>query len=149
MRATTESKDRLEKTIKIAAPAGEVWRALTDPVTLNRWMLDDRGTIESGWHKGDEVIIRAQINGKYESKGTVLESTPPNLLRYSSWTRVSRLPDKPENYSIVAFELAENGEETILKFTNANLIAEAAYEHANFYWSMALLELKKLVEAGG
>jgi uncharacterized protein YndB with AHSA1/START domain len=132
--------------VKIDAAASAVWRAITDPAMLSIWMLDDRGKVESDWTAGAPVRITSRINGKYESKGTVLEVIPRTLLRYSSWTRISRLPDKPENYSTVEFRLMEERQSTVLQLINANLIAEAAFEHSNFYWGIALQELKKLVE---
>jgi len=49
-----------------------------------------------------------------------------------SSSSLSRLPDNPEDYSLVEFRLTPAGDQTILTLTQSNLVAEAAYEHARF-----------------
>jgi uncharacterized protein YndB with AHSA1/START domain len=128
------------------APAPLVWFALVDGKSLSRWMLDGVGEVSSDWKPGSAVNVVSKFNGVYRSKGVVLVADPPRLLRYSSWTKISRLRDTPENYSIIEFALTQKDDLTTVQLTHENLIAKAAYEHSGFYWGTALLELKKVVE---
>jgi hypothetical protein len=65
------------------------------------------------------------------------------------WSRLSRLPDLPENYTVVRFELMPSDEGTTVTLAHSNFQNEAIYGHANFYWATALHRLKKVAEARG
>ena len=133
-------------TIEINAPAQMIWGALTNKDLLCKWMLDTEIEVNSTWQVGSEVTIQAKINGLYTSKGKVIVANPPNTLAYTSWTKISKLIDEPENYALVKFTLLEKPHGTLVTLTNSNLIAAAAFEHARFYWMVALNKLKLLVE---
>lgn len=134
------------KTILLNTTAAKVWEALTNPVLMKRWMSEEEIEIDSNWEVGGPMIVRGKVNGKYEYKGTILQIEPGKMLRYNSWNKISRLPDRPENYSVVEFQLVSTENQTSLTLTHSNLIAEAAYEHSNFYWGSALYAIKMLVE---
>ncbi len=72
---------------------------------------------------------------------------PQKVFAYTYWSKVTRLPDIPENYATIEFVLEAKDNQTILTFTTTNLIAETAYEHSNFYWGITLNVIKKLVES--
>jgi hypothetical protein len=113
---------------------------------LKLWMSDADLEVVSDWKAGSPISIRGKANGNYEYKGTILKFEPGKVLQYNSWVSISRLPDLPENYSIVEFTLAEKDNQTELKLTHSNLIAEAAFEHSRFYWRTALGMIKKIIE---
>ncbi|MES2680814.1 MAG: SRPBCC domain-containing protein [Bacteroidota bacterium] len=139
-------KTIVHKSIDIATSASKVWEALTDPALLKLWMADGEIAVSSDWKTGSDIVIKGNVNGKHEYRGTILEAKPGVLLRYNSWTRISRLPDQPENYSVVEFRLSPVETGTRLELTHSNLIAEAAFEHSNFYWGIALEVIKSTLE---
>lgn len=136
----------VSKSININASSSKVWEALTNPNLMKQWMMDAEIEIKTNWEPGSPIIISGKMNGHFEYKGTILQFEPEKILRYNSWTKISRLPDLPENYSVIEFRLTE-GNQTELTVIQSNLIAEAAYEHANFYWTSALNVLKHIAES--
>jgi len=60
-----------------------------------------------------------------------------------------RVPDSPDNYSAIDFQLESTESQTIVTLTHSNLIHEAQYEHSNFYWSVALQQIKRVTKNPG
>jgi hypothetical protein len=50
----------------------------------------------------------------------------------------SKLPDTPENYSHLTFELEENGDTTTLKYTQQGFANEEGKEHSMKNWKDVL-----------
>ena len=144
---TITSDNIVRKTVTIHADVSTVWKALTDPEVMKLWMWDSEIEILSDWNIGSSLSIRNTMNGKsYESKGTILQLEPNKVFQYSYWNSISRVPDEPENYSILDFRLFAEGDETRLLFTQSNFVGEATFEHANFYWNTALEVMKQFIE---
>lgn len=141
-----EKSTEVQKHITIDATAALVWNALTNNALLQEWMADEALDIKSDWKLGSNVLISGRANGSHTYKGCVLKHETEKLLRYSSWADVSNLPDEIQNYSIIEFTLSAKGNQTLLTLTHSNLIAEAAFEHSNFYWNTALHALKQLLK---
>lgn len=136
--------DIVAKTIRIHAGTTSVWDALVNPEKLKLWMADADFEIITDWKIGSEIHVRT---GKYyAAKGHVQQYEPEKVLEYTSWSKIMRLKDEPQNYSRIAFRLLRDGDNTLLELTHSNLLAEASYEHSNFYWFTALEELRKLLE---
>jgi len=68
------------------------------------------------------------------------------LFRYTYWSSMGKLEDKPENYAIVTYELAPAGVETILNIIQDNVETDESREHSESNWQWILTELKKFVE---
>jgi uncharacterized protein YndB with AHSA1/START domain len=137
----------ITKTITIHASTQKVWQALTIPELLNVWMLDDEISIVSEWKVGMPISIRGALHGlPFENKGMIAIFEPAKTLQYTSLSSLSKLEDKPENYSVLTFDLIGTDNQTALTFTQCNFPGEASYEHSNFYWGTALALLKKLAE---
>jgi hypothetical protein len=79
-------------------------------------------------------------------KGIILQCERENILRYSYWSSLSRLPDTPDNYSVVAFRLMPEANHTVLHFTHSNFPLESEYQHSNFYWNATLFKIKQMAE---
>jgi len=124
---------------------------LTDPQLMKRWMMSDIDIdIITDWSVGNPMVIRGTMNGKdFENRGTVLEFEPEKTLEYSHLGSLSRLPDQPENYAVVAFRLKPVGDQTALTLTLSNFATESIYRHLAFYWNVTLEVLKKMIEASG
>ncbi|HET9847542.1 MAG TPA: SRPBCC domain-containing protein [Candidatus Dormibacteraeota bacterium] len=133
--------------IDVEAPAPEVWKALTDLDTIPKYFFGSR--VQTDWRPGSPITWRGQWEGKaYEDRGKVLEVEPNRLLKVSHFSPLAGLPDKPENYHNLTFELDQHGHATRVSLTQDNNKNEAEAEHATKNWRTLLEGLKKVVEAG-
>lgn len=132
--------------IKIKANKEEVWDAVTNPDKIKQYFFGTNTV--SDWKKGSSLKFTGEWEGKtYEDKGTILDTEPGKLFRYTYWSSMGKLEDKPENYAIVTYELVPSGDETMLIVTQDNVATQEAKEHSEQNWKHVLGELKKLVES--
>jgi uncharacterized protein YndB with AHSA1/START domain len=141
----------MNKTVQINATTSKVWQMLTTPELMKKWMMSDIDIeIITDWKVGSPIEIRGTMNGKdFENKGTVLQFKPERALQYSHLSSLSRLPDRPENYAVVAFRLNPPGDQTTLTLTLSNFATESIYKHVAFYWNVTLEVLKQMIETSG
>jgi uncharacterized protein YndB with AHSA1/START domain len=133
------------ESIVIQAPIDRLWEALTQPDLIKQWFFGV--DTETDWKVGSPIVHRGEYQGKaYEDKGTILEIEPPQLLVHSHWSPVSGLPDAPENYERVSWELAERDGATELTIRESNLASDEAKSTSEQNWRMVLANLKKLLE---
>ena len=72
---------------------------------------------------------------------------PKKMLRYSHYSPLSGLPDKPENYHTVTIDVVPKGEQTtFVALTQDNNATEEEKQHSEKNWGMMLAGLKKLLE---
>lgn len=138
----------VERTIAINALPPTVWNALIRPELMKRWMAEPemRLEISTDWAVGSPITIRGFHHVRFENKGTVLQVEPCRVLRYTHLSSLSRLPDRPEHYSIVEFRLAAAQDETALTLTLGNFPTATIQKHLDFYWRTTLEILKRFVE---
>lgn len=136
----------VEKTIIINAGIEDVWSALTSPAAMEKW-LNVTGASTS-WRIGSPITFSTILEGThYHFHGTVLNyDEERRRLQYSYWSKLSRLPDLPENHAIVTMALEEKGQQTILLVKQERFSGEDDYRHANFHWEMTTRAFKKFVE---
>ena len=141
----------MNKTVQINATTSQFWQMLTTPELMKKWMMSDIDIeIITDWKVGSPIEIRGTMNGKdFENKGTVLQFEPERALQYSHLSSLSRLPDRPENYAVVAFRLNPPGDQTTLTLTLSNFATESIYKHVAFYWNVTLEVLKQMIETSG
>jgi len=138
----------LTKTVTINAPISKVWDALTNPAIMEKWMSESEIEISTDWQVGSPFVIRGKLHGiKFENTGRVLQFEPEKVLEYSHLSSISRLPDKPENYSSVEFRLAPMEKQTTLRVTLRNFPTESIYKHLVFYWNVTPEILKRMMES--
>ncbi len=140
------SENRTAKTsIILHAPAAKVWEALTRPELIKQYLFGTEVTTD--WRAGSPITYRGVWEGKpYEDKGQILEIVPEKRLVSTYWSAFSGLPDQPENYQMVSYELAPVEGGTRLTITQDNNASEEDVEHAEGNWNMVLESLKKVVE---
>jgi uncharacterized protein YndB with AHSA1/START domain len=141
----------MNKVVDINAPISQVWHVLTTPELMVNWMMPDiELNIITDWNVGSPILILGRMNGiNFENRGTVLKFEPEEVLQYSHWSSVSRLPDQSENYTLIEFKLTPAENQTTVKLTLRNFPTESIYKHLTFYWNITLQVLKKTIETQG
>jgi uncharacterized protein YndB with AHSA1/START domain len=134
---------QLKTTIK--APAFKVWEALTTPSVIKKYLFGT-DTI-TDWEKGGPIVFKGEWQGKsYEDKGTILEIKNNKLIKYSYWSSMSGIEDKPENYMIVTYEISGEDNNVTLSLTQENIPDEKTKTHSAENWKKVLENLKQVVE---
>lgn len=134
--------------IKINAPASRVWDTLTVPELIQQWMLDTPLRFLTEWRQGGTVLVRGDLHGlPFENRGEVLRFEPCRFLEYSHWSTLSLIPDTPENYSVLRFELCPQHSQTLLTLTIHDFLTFEIFKHLQFYWNTALHVLKEVAES--
>ena len=132
-------------TITIDAPAARVWQALTTPEILKKYYFG--ADILSDWKVGSPITYSGEWQGKpYQDKGRILAFEPEKLLIATHWSPLSGVPDSPENYHKVTYELSEQGGRTTLTLTQDNNATEEEKTQSDQFWKTLLEGLKKLLE---
>jgi len=135
-----------QATITIDAPASEVWRALTDPALIQQYLFGTQ--VSTDWHVGSPIIYKGVWQDQpYEDKGQVLQNEPQKLLVSTFWSSLGGLPDLPENYKTVRYELSNAGSVTRLTITQDNNATQEEADHSTQNWNMVLQGIKKLLES--
>ena len=132
-------------TIAINAPAARVWDALTQPEIIKRYLFGTQVTTD--WRVGSPIVYEGTWEGKaYQDKGKVLQVEPGKLLVSTFWSSLSGLPDVPENYQTVRYELSAEGSGTRLTVMQDNNATQEDANHSAQNWNMVLDGIKKLLE---
>lgn len=134
------------QSITIDAAIDDVWKAITTPSAIEQWFFGVQ--TETDWQPGNSIVHRGEWQGKpYEDKGTILRIEPPTLLVHTHWSAMSGLPDEPENYEEIRWELAEREGGTLLTLSESNLASEEAKTASEQAWTTVLGNLKQLLES--
>jgi uncharacterized protein YndB with AHSA1/START domain len=131
--------------VDVAAPAAEVWAALTHPVLIAQYFFGT--TVETDWQPGSPITWKGEYQGKaYEDKGEVVEVKPHQRLKVTHFSPMTGLPDEPENYHAITYEIEDRGDASHLSLSQDNNKDEAEAEAASKTWSTMLDGLKNTVE---
>ncbi len=124
-----------------------VWRALTDPDQVSRWMVGTQ--VSSDWQVGSPITWRGEMDGRsYEDKGEILAVDEPTRLSMTHYSPLMGQADEPQNYHTVTYDLAPEGDGTVVALSqDGNDSAEQA-EQFSANWQSMLDALKSTVEAG-
>ena len=129
----------------INIPMSKVWDALTKPHIIKQYLFGTEVTTD--WQVGSPITYKGLWNGKaYEDKGKVVQIEVEKLLVSTFWSSLSGLPDVPENYKTVRYELTADGNGTRLTITQDNNESQEDANHSEQNWKMVLDGLKKLLE---
>lgn len=135
----------LKKDLKIETPVAEVWEALTNPAILKQTMFGC--DVVTNWKIGSNILFKGNWEGnEFVDKGTILDFQEGRSYEYDYWSNFSGLPDLPENYSIIKFQLDKSDNGTMLSLEQRNFATHTMYEHSDKNWDIALNSLKELVE---
>lgn len=133
--------------IDVAAPPSDVWKALTDPELIAKYFFGSQ--VKTDWQPGSPIVWKGEYEGKsYEDKGEILDVEPNRRLRVTHFSPMAGLPDKPENYHTLTYELDDRGGGTHVSLSQDNNGSKEEADHSTANWEMVLNGLKKTVEAG-
>jgi len=131
--------------ISIKAPASKVWDALTKPELIKQYLFGTQVTTD--WQVGSPITYEGVWEGKpYKDKGTILQVEQGRLLVSTFWSALAGLPDVPENYQTISYELSAEGSGTKLTLTQDNNNTQEDANHSEQNWKMVLEGMKKLLE---
>jgi len=132
-------------TVTIDAPRERVWKALVTPSQIKKYMFGTN--VESDWKPNSPITWKGEWNGThYEDKGTILDARPGEMLRYTHFSPLAGLPDKPENYHVVTIELGGEGSATRITLSQDNNPSDQARQESEKNWTAMLEGLKRLLE---
>jgi uncharacterized protein YndB with AHSA1/START domain len=149
-----DNKLRVKNTILISAPIEKVWDALVNPEQTKKYMFGCEAI--SDWSNGSDLLWKGIYQGKEMIfvKGIILQIQPGKLLQYTVIDPNSSMPDIPQNYLNVTYELTEKDGKTCLSvcqdgFENA---ADGEKRYKDVYnngegWHPILIEIKKILES--
>ncbi len=131
--------------ISIKVPIFKAWAALVDPEMIKQYMFG--AEVISDWKEGGFIVWKGVWEGKaYEDKGVILKLNPHKLLQYTHFSPLAGLPETPENYHTVTYELSEEGSHTLLVLSQDNNPTEKDRDHSAKMWETMLEGIKKLLE---
>ncbi len=143
----------VNSTIRMKADAAQVWDALTNPEQTKKYMFGCE-TI-SDWKVGSSLLWQMVYEGKdfVAVKGYITHIELNKKLSYTVFDPNSSIPDIPENYLTVTYELnAENGfTELLVTQADYATVAEGERRYQEAWnngegWNPILIQIKKLVE---
>ena len=102
--------------------------------------------IDTEWTVGSPFVVRGFHHVHFENRGTVRTFEPGRALAYTQLSSLSRLPNVPENHSVIRFTLAPHNDGTSLTLTLSEFPTHTIYKHLDFYWRTTLGVLKQFVE---
>src|SRR5215813_14169331 len=132
-------------TTTINAPASKVWEALTKPELIKQYLFGTEVT--TTWKVGGPITYKGEWEGKaYEDKGKILKFDPEKTLVSTHWSPLSGVPDIPENYHTVTYQLSEKDGKTDVTIIQDNNASQDEADHSTQNWKMVLDGMKKLLE---
>lgn len=135
----------------IAAAIEDVFEALTRPDMLARWMSPaafETCEVEADIRVGGRFAFRMTGEaGTHAAEGLYREIVPPTRIALTwRWTD-GPPPDPPDGVtSLVTFDLAPDGEGTLLTLTHEGLPDQAQADSHQEGWTEALDKLARLLE---
>jgi uncharacterized protein YndB with AHSA1/START domain len=148
------SKLVVENTITINAPIDKVWDTLTNPEQTKKYMFGCETV--SDWKPGSPLLWRGNYEGKEMVfvKGNIIAIQPPVLLTYTVIDPHADMPDIPDNYLNVMYQLSEQDGTTTLNVSQDGFekAADGEKRYKDVYnngdgWNPILVEIKKVAEA--
>jgi uncharacterized protein YndB with AHSA1/START domain len=134
-----------QATITINAPGSKVWEALTNPDLIKQYLFGTN--VITDWQVGRPIIYEGQWEGKsYQDKGIIIKIEPGKLLVSTYWSSMAGLPDVPESYKTVRYDLSKEGYGTRLTVTQDNNATSEEASHSSQNWKIVLEGIKKLLE---
>lgn len=135
----------INKRLRVTSDASTVWSVLTSPEHIVNWLGTD---VTTDWEEGAPIVFSFTWEGTaYEDKGEILRFEPERTFSYSYWSVFSGLPDAPENYSTIEFQIVPDGESVVLELRHSGFANRTMFEHSDANWDESLQSIKSLSES--
>jgi uncharacterized protein YndB with AHSA1/START domain len=140
----------LEGTIEIHAPSNRVWTILTDSSFIQQYMFGC--VVKTSWEQGSKLLWKGAADGHIHVKGHVVAIDAPRRLEYTALGADLKIPDVPEKYLTIIYELENNGSSTRLRVSIGDFDTvgngKARYDEtvAAAGWTPRLEKIKQLAE---
>jgi uncharacterized protein YndB with AHSA1/START domain len=135
---------KVEITEKFDSNVSEVWNALTDKESVRQYFFGTE--LNTNWQPGSPIIFKGNWEGQgYEDRGKILEVEKEKHIKYTYLSSFSGLPDLPENYSTITYQLQAEGQGAVLTVVQHGFKDEKAYNDSKEGWKVVLDNLKKLL----
>jgi uncharacterized protein YndB with AHSA1/START domain len=147
-------KLEVKNNITIRSERSKVWDALVNPEQTKKYMFGCEAL--SDWKVGSPLIWKMMHEGKefIAVKGNIKHIQPGRSLTYTVIDPNSGMPDIPENYLHVTYELSDEKGATRLDVTQGdyNIVAEGEKRYKEAYnngegWNPILVKIKEILEA--
>jgi hypothetical protein len=79
-------------------------------------------------------------------KGVIVEIIPGNRLVSTYWSSMSGMPDTPEHYNTVTYEISHSYGAMTLAVTQDNNATKECADHSGANWTAVLQALKEMRE---
>jgi uncharacterized protein YndB with AHSA1/START domain len=131
--------------IEVDASADQVWKALTDPDSVEKYFFGAR--VDTDWNPGSPIVWRGEFQGKpFEDKGEIVAVQKNRLLSVTHFSPLSGLEDDPANYHTLTFTLTERGAGTNVELSQDNNSSQDEADRFASNWASMLEGLKGVVE---
>lgn len=136
----------VSKSIDINASPSKVWKGLTDPAIIKDYLFGTDTVTD--WKVGNEVIFQGEYKEKqYKDGGIVRKNIPEKVLSYTYWSGFSGLENKPENHSIITYELERiDDNNTKFTWTQKGFADQERHEHEENGMGEFMETIKSVIE---
>jgi uncharacterized protein YndB with AHSA1/START domain len=140
------SKDYLAKaSITVDTSLEEAWDSLINPKKIKEYMFG--AEVASQWKAGSKITRKGVWKGKrYVDKGEIIEVIPGEKLKYTHFSALSGLDDRPDNYHTITIKLNDSSNHVHIELTQDNNPTEEARKHSEQNWTAMLKTLKIVLE---
>lgn len=121
---------KIERTFQLASSPEEVWRSLVNPSLLRQYHHSCSVAHLSPGESGDDLQYTAVFR-----PGDILEYVEHSSVKFSTFDSRAGLPDAPQNYLHITYQLAPLGAGVELTVIIENfMIDEHRFEHSKQGW---------------
>jgi uncharacterized protein YndB with AHSA1/START domain len=146
-------KDKLiaKSSVTIHAPVTKVWETITNPTTVQKFMLGMQPV--SDWKEGSELrwIGRHDEKKDDNAKGVILSLNKNKAFKFTFFYPGYGYPDEPTYYNTVVFNLVTKGDTTVVEVEQGDFAVfkegETFVSHSQTFWDASTKILKELAEA--
>jgi uncharacterized protein YndB with AHSA1/START domain len=134
------------ESVVVNVDTSRMWDVLTNPTIIKEYLFGTETITD--WKVGSEIAFQGEYNGhKYRDHGVIKEYALHKRIAYSYWSGFSGLEDKPENYSMVIYDVeAIDATHTKFTWTQKGYPDETRQAHSQSGMTEFLIQIKGIAE---
>jgi len=140
----------IEKSIIVNSPVSHLWKVLTKPEYTKEYMFGSE--VYSDWEEGSKIEWKGfqDLKETVFVKGIIIKINPEKYLSYTTFDPQGGLPDIPENYLQVSYDLKPKGDQVLLTISQGDFSqvaeGEERFKDSEQGWEATLPEIKRIAE---